>query len=176
MIHIIIINDVAFIGRSTLVGQRPMKSLSSVWTSICPSIRPSIRPSVRSSFRLSVRRFVRPSLSFLTIGSLLFSGIVHNDSWPWSIISNGWRSQIFEKKKKKKLVILSFLPFFWSCIISFLWCWTRLEIGTMCKTDVKPQKKNKKTKKKPKNYGLNWGRSDLFYSNVAERPLKLACF
>ena len=129
MIHIIIINDVAFIGRSTLVGQRPMKSLSSVWTSICPSIRPSIRPSVRSSFRLSVRRFVRPSLSFLTIGSLVFSGIVHNDSWPWSIISNGWRSQIFEKKKKKK-----------------------------------------------KNYGLNWGRSDLFYSNVAERPLKLACF
>ena len=31
----------------------------------------------------------------------------------------------------------------------------------MCKTDVKPQKKNKKTKKKTKNCGLNWGRSDL---------------
>ena len=48
-----------FIGRSTLVGQRPMKTLSSV------------NPSVR------------PSLSFLKIGSLVFFDIVHHDSWPW---------------------------------------------------------------------------------------------
>ena len=32
-----------FIGRLTLVGQRPMKSLSSV----CPSVLPSVRLSVR---------------------------------------------------------------------------------------------------------------------------------
>ena len=47
------------IGRSTLVGQSPMKSLSS----ICLSVRPS----------------VRPSLSFLKIGSLDCSDIVHDD-------------------------------------------------------------------------------------------------
>ena len=27
-----------------------------------------------------------------------------------------------------------------------------------------------------KNCGPSWGRNDLFYSNVVERPLKLACF
>ena len=45
-----------YVGRSTLVGQRPMKSLSSV----CPS--------------------VRPSLSFLKIGSLVSFDILHDDS------------------------------------------------------------------------------------------------
>ena len=44
------------VGRSSLVGQRPMKSFSSV------------RPSVR------------PSLNFLKIISLFFSDIVHDDS------------------------------------------------------------------------------------------------
>ena len=48
------------IRRSTLVGQRPMKSLSSD----CPSVGPS----------------VCPSLSFLKIGSSVFSDIVHDDS------------------------------------------------------------------------------------------------
>ena len=43
-------------GRSTLVGQRPMKSLSSVCSSTCPSV--------------------------LKIGSWVFSDIVHDDSWP----------------------------------------------------------------------------------------------
>ena len=52
------------IGRSTLVGQRPMKSLSSV----CPSVP------------LSVPQSVPPSLSFLKIGSLVFAEIVHDDS------------------------------------------------------------------------------------------------
>ena len=51
-------------GRSTLAGQRPMKSLSSVGPSVCPSVRLS----------------VRPSLSFLKIGSLVFSNIVHDNS------------------------------------------------------------------------------------------------
>ena len=48
------------IGCLTLVGQRPMKSLSSV----CPSVRPS----------------VCPSLSFLKIRSLVVSDILHDDS------------------------------------------------------------------------------------------------
>ena len=47
------------IGRSMLVGQRPMKSL--------------LRLSVRSS-------------SFLKIGSLIFSDIIHVDSWPWYLV------------------------------------------------------------------------------------------
>ena len=49
-----------------LVGQRPMKSFSSV----CPSVRPSIHPS----------------LSFLKIELLAFSDIVHDDSWPWHLV------------------------------------------------------------------------------------------
>ena len=47
-------------GRSTFAGQRPMKSLSSVY--------------------LSVRLSVRPSLNFFKMGSLVFSDIVHDDS------------------------------------------------------------------------------------------------
>ena len=34
----------------------------------------------------------------------------------------------------------------------------------------------KPLKKKKKEYGPNWSRNDMFYSNVVERPLKLACF
>ena len=47
-------------GRSTFAGQRPMKSLLSVY--------------------LSVRLSVRPSLNFFKMGSLVFSDIVHDDS------------------------------------------------------------------------------------------------
>ena len=54
-------------GCSMLVGQRHMKLL----TSICPS--------------------VCPSLSFLKIGSLAFSDIVHNDSWPGYLATDGPR-------------------------------------------------------------------------------------
>ena len=56
-----------FIGRSTLVGQRPMKSLSSV----CPS--------------------VRPSLNFPKIISLAFSDILRDDSRPWYLVTDGDR-------------------------------------------------------------------------------------
>ena len=61
---------------STLVGQRPIKSLLFV----CPS--------------------VRLSLSFLKFGSLVFSDIAHDDSWPWFLVSDGAR---FLGKKKKKI-------------------------------------------------------------------------
>ena len=63
----------SFIGRLTLVGQRSMKSL------------------------LSVRPSVRPSLSFLTIESLISSDIVHGDSWPRNLITDGAR--FFGEKK-----------------------------------------------------------------------------
>ena len=53
-------------GRSMLVRQRPMKLLSSV----CPS------------------------LSFLKIGSLVFSDIVHDDSWPWYLMTD--RARFFK--------------------------------------------------------------------------------
>ena len=66
-----------YIGHSTLVGQCPMKSL---W-STCLSIR--------------------PSLTFLKIGSLVFSFIVHDDSWPWYLVTAEAR---FFKKKKKKIL------------------------------------------------------------------------
>ena len=46
----------------------------------------------------SVCLSVRLSLSFLKIGSLVFSDIVHNDSWSWYLVTDGAR---FLKKKKK---------------------------------------------------------------------------
>ena len=49
-----------YFGRLRLVGQCPMKSLSSVYLSLCLT--------------------VRLSLNFLKIGSLVFSDVVHDDS------------------------------------------------------------------------------------------------
>ena len=37
---------------------------------------------------LSVCPYVRPSLSFLKIGSLVFSDIAHDDSWPWYLMTD----------------------------------------------------------------------------------------
>ena len=48
----------------------------------------------------SVCLSVRLSLSFLRIGSLVFSDIVHNDNWSWYLVTDGAR---FLKKKKKKI-------------------------------------------------------------------------
>ena len=72
--------------------------------------------------RLSICPFsvclsVCPSLSFLKIGSLVFSDIVHDDSSPWYLVTD---SQIFEKKlvaqiwakiRPKSRVFLQFLKF-----------------------------------------------------------------
>ena len=60
------------IGRSTLVGQRPMKSLSSVYQS------------------------VRLPLSFLKIRSLVFPDTVHDDSWPRYLVAD--KSRFLKKK------------------------------------------------------------------------------
>ena len=62
---------------STLIGQSPIKSLS--------------------SFCLSVHLSVRPSLNFLKIGSSAFSDIVHDDSWPWYPVTD--RAKFLKKKK-----------------------------------------------------------------------------
>ena len=43
-----------------------------------------------------VRLSFRPSLSFLKIGSLVFSEIVHDESWPRFLVTDGAR---FLKKK-----------------------------------------------------------------------------
>ena len=59
------------VGRSTLVGQRLMKSLSPVCPSVCPSVRSS----------------VHLSLNFLKIGSLVFSDIIHDDSLLWYLVA-----------------------------------------------------------------------------------------
>ena len=83
-------------GRSALVGECPMKSLLFVCSSLLLSIRLSVRPSVHP--------FVCPSLSFLKIGSFVFSDIVHDDSWPWYVRTDEAR---FLKKKKKKIVAWS---------------------------------------------------------------------
>ena len=61
----------SFFGSSTLVGQRPMKSFSSVYPSVCPS--------------------VHPSLNCLKIGSLVFSDIVQDDTWPWYLVTDETR-------------------------------------------------------------------------------------
>ena len=46
-----------------------------------------------------VRLSICPSVSFLKIGSLVFSDIVHDDSWPWYLVIDG--ALDFWKKKKK---------------------------------------------------------------------------
>ena len=57
-------SPVHIFGCLTLVGQHPMKSLLFVCPSVCPS------------------------LTFLKIGSLVFSDIVHDDSWPWHLVTD----------------------------------------------------------------------------------------
>ena len=73
-------------GCSMLLGQCPMNSLLSA----CGSVPLSVRLYIP----------VCPSLSFFKIGSLVFSGIVHDDSWPWHLVTD--RARILTKKKKKK--------------------------------------------------------------------------
>ena len=98
------------VGRLTLVGQRPMKNQS------------------RASVRLSVCLSVRPSLSFLKIGSLVFSDIVQGDSWPWYVVTDEARfagerlaAQIWAKNRLKSGPKLVFLPFSQVWFISFPW-------------------------------------------------------
>ena len=61
------------------VSRTASYEITVVRLSVCPSVRPSVRLSVR------------PSLSFLKIESLVFSDIVHNDSWAWDLLTDGAR-------------------------------------------------------------------------------------
>ena len=82
-----------------------------------------------ASYETTLARLsVRPSLSFLKVGSLLFSDIVHDDSWPWYLVTD---KAIFKKKKKnwrpgyganrsKSDPKLGFLPFLNCSLLVFL--------------------------------------------------------
>ena len=58
---------------------------------VCPSVCLSVCPSVP------------PSLSFLKIGLLVFSDIVHDDSWPWYLLTD-------KARFLKKVLRLEFGP------------------------------------------------------------------
>ena len=99
-----------FFGRSTLLD-------SVLWNHSHPSVRLSVSPSLR------------PSLSFLKIGSLVFSDIVHDDSWPWYLVTDKAR---FLKNKNggpnldqmvqnrgRNYVFCHFLKFGWLVFLEF---------------------------------------------------------
>ena len=56
-------------------------------TLVRPSVRPSVCLSVCPSVR-PVRPPVCPSLSSFKIGSLVVSDIVHDDNWPWYLVTD----------------------------------------------------------------------------------------
>ena len=102
--------------------------------------------SYQAHWTLDVSRL---SPSFLKIGLLVFSDIVHQDSWPWYLVTDKAR---FLKKKiwRSKLVSnvpkldqrLGFLSFFQVWFISF---------PGNCIVEVKPKEKNWRIP--------NWGRN-----------------
>ena len=51
---------------------------------------------IHLSVHLSLRPFVRLSLTFLKIGLLGFPDIVHDDSWPWYLVT--YKARLLEKK------------------------------------------------------------------------------
>ena len=111
-------------------------SVHEVTLAVCPSVRPSFRPSAR------------PSLSFLKIGSLVLSDIVHDDIWPLYLVTDEAR---FLKKKffcdpnlgpGPKWDFSSF-SWVWIRIISFPWNWIQWQLATMTNIDkrLNPTKK-----------------------------------
>ena len=99
----IIIIIIIIIGRSTLVGQRPMKSLSSV----CPAVHPSLNFLVLyikktdhdfckndMAARIWVQGF---SCHFLDFASLVFLDNAYNDSLQQCLTSS--RCKVYEKTK-----------------------------------------------------------------------------
>ena len=76
-----------YVGRSTLVGQCPRKSLSSVCPSVFPSVRPSVPPSVTKFSQDCIISFFWYCTwrnlvfwHFLKFGSLVFLEIAYIDS------------------------------------------------------------------------------------------------
>ena len=94
---IIIIIIIIIIGRSTLVGQRPMKSLSSV----CPAVHPSNHDFCKNGMvaRIWVQGF---SCRFLDFASLLFLDNAYNDSLQQCLTSS--RCKVYEKTKLHILI------------------------------------------------------------------------
>ena len=96
------------IGRSTLVGQHPLKLFSSVCLSVLVS--------------------VRPSLNVFKIGSLVFSDIVHDDSWSWFVVTEedrffkkkNWRPK-FGPNGSKLGPKWGISPFYWVWVLCFPW-------------------------------------------------------
>ena len=76
--------------------------------------------SQTASFEITrVRLSARPSLSFLKIGWLVFSHIVHDDSWPWYLVTN--EARLFKKnlaglKQARNEVFRHFIEF-WSYVV-----------------------------------------------------------
>ena len=79
----------------------------------------------------------RPSLGFLKIGWLVFSDIVHEDSWPWYLVTDEAR---FKKKKLKSQMWVkwtkirpkfSFLLFSQVWFISFPWNCIQWQLAIM---------------------------------------------
>ena len=69
---LVLLSNLIIIGRSTLVQQRHMKWFLSICLSVlCLPLLPS----------------VCSSLIFLKIGSVLFSDVVQDDSWLWSLVT-----------------------------------------------------------------------------------------
>ena len=89
-----------FIGHSTLVGQRPMKPISSIRPSVCPSS-------------------LRPSLNFFKMRSLAFSDIVYDDSRPWYLVTDVARFLV--KRVKIGHETFFYLAFSQVRCVSFLW-------------------------------------------------------
>ena len=94
-----------YFGCSTLVRQRPMKSLMSSLPALS----------------------IHSSLSFLKIGSLIFSDIVHDDGWPWYLVTEraalkkkNWLPK-FGSYLQKLASRLSFLPYSQVHFISSPW-------------------------------------------------------
>ena len=68
------------------------------------------------------RPFARPSLNFLNIGSLVLFNILHDNSWPWYLVTD--KARFLMKKKigpngPQSDPKLGFLLFSWVWIISF---------------------------------------------------------
>ena len=114
-------------------------SVHEVTLAVCPSVRPSFRPSAR------------PSLSFLKIGSLVLSDIVHDDILPLYLVTDEARFL------RKKIIFFcdpnlgpgpkwdfSSFSWVWIRIISFPWNWIQWQLATMTNIDkrLNPTKKN----------------------------------
>ena len=91
------------------------------------------RYSDRTSYEITlVHLSVCPSLSFRKIGSLVFSDIVHDDSWPWHIVTDRPRflkenfgSLNLGQMGKNQAQKLGFLPSFQVWFISVPWNCTK---------------------------------------------------